>query len=225
MAERGAMRAELSREDSSERGPPVSWDNFSHWVCCVCVVTFDLELGQALETLLPSNYKLSDTEKSNICYLSFPDSNSGCMGDTQFHFRVRCSGPGAGGSGMHHTIDHHGAPLVLMPDPGYYYGFVYFRQVRDSDMRRGYFQKSVVVLTRLPYITFFSQVVQKIAPEYFTNGVPSLEAACYNINQWSPPRPGHTLHLPLLGQLIHVRLPTKSDKPGSARVSEAEIAR
>ena len=49
MAERVAMRAQLSREDSSERGPPVSWDNFSHWVCCVCVVTFDLELGQALE--------------------------------------------------------------------------------------------------------------------------------------------------------------------------------
>ena len=26
-----------------------SWENFSHWLCAVCVVTFDLELGQALE--------------------------------------------------------------------------------------------------------------------------------------------------------------------------------
>ena len=26
-----------------------SWEKFSHWVCCVCVVTFDLELGQAIE--------------------------------------------------------------------------------------------------------------------------------------------------------------------------------
>ncbi len=26
-----------------------SWDNFSQWLCAVCVVTFDLELGQALE--------------------------------------------------------------------------------------------------------------------------------------------------------------------------------
>ena len=52
MAERGsvgATRTQLSRQDGSERGPPRSWDNFSHWVCCVCVVTFDLELGQALE--------------------------------------------------------------------------------------------------------------------------------------------------------------------------------
>lgn len=30
---------------------------------------------------------------SNICYLSFPDSNSGCMGDTQFHFRTKCCQP------------------------------------------------------------------------------------------------------------------------------------
>ena len=25
------------------------WENFSNWACCLCVVTFDLELGQALE--------------------------------------------------------------------------------------------------------------------------------------------------------------------------------
>ena len=64
MAERGAMRAELSREDSSERGPPVSWDNFSHWVCCVCVVTFDLELGQALEVRIECGRVYVPTDKS-----------------------------------------------------------------------------------------------------------------------------------------------------------------
>ena len=26
-----------------------AWEKFHHWMCCVCVVTFDLELGQALE--------------------------------------------------------------------------------------------------------------------------------------------------------------------------------
>lgn len=25
------------------------WDRFSQWVYCICVVTFDLELGQAME--------------------------------------------------------------------------------------------------------------------------------------------------------------------------------
>lgn len=26
-----------------------TWDGFSNWFHCICVVTFDLELGQALE--------------------------------------------------------------------------------------------------------------------------------------------------------------------------------
>ena len=81
-------------------------------------------------------------------------------------------------------------------------------------------------------IMFLNLQLQKIAPDYFTNGLPSLETgnmspppsvfpplttltifhpflitppACYSINQWPPPRPGQVLQLPLLGQLIHVR--------------------
>ena len=70
-----------------------------------------------------------------------------------------------------------------------------------------------MILTRLPYITFFSQVVscglpfatlnctimflnlqlQKIAPDYFTNGLPSLETGspllppCFLLSPHSPP--------------------------------------
>ena len=39
---------------------------------------------------------------------------SGCMGDTQFHFRLRCSGSGAGGTEVKVSNDHANAPLVLM---------------------------------------------------------------------------------------------------------------
>ena len=38
---------------------PRSWDKFSHWVACVCVVTFDLELGQAIEVKRSVWYALS----------------------------------------------------------------------------------------------------------------------------------------------------------------------
>lgn len=27
----------------------IKWENFNNWLYCICVVTFDLELGQALE--------------------------------------------------------------------------------------------------------------------------------------------------------------------------------
>lgn len=29
------------------------WDRFSEWIHCICVVTFDLELGQAMEVCWP----------------------------------------------------------------------------------------------------------------------------------------------------------------------------
>lgn len=37
----------------------------------------------------PGHAKLTEAEKTSICYLAFPDSNSGCMGDSVFHFRTR----------------------------------------------------------------------------------------------------------------------------------------
>ncbi|XP_053170951.1 protein DENND6A-like, partial [Scomber japonicus] len=52
------------------------WDRFSAWLHCICVVGFDLELGQAVEVIYPHHSKLSEKEKTSICYLSFPDSNS-----------------------------------------------------------------------------------------------------------------------------------------------------
>ncbi|XP_065909564.1 protein DENND6B-like isoform X2 [Dysidea avara] len=178
-----------------------SWEKFHRWISCVCVVTFDLELGQALELVIPKDYPLSEKEKSNICYLAFPDSNSGCLGDTQFHFRIKCSGPGCGGTSSMYMAEHSAAPLVLMPDQTHYFGYVYFRQVKDADIKRGYFQK-----------------VQKIASDYFTNGEPSLEAVCHSINQWPYPWPGHVIHLPLMGELVYIRIPSKADKPSAAKI-------
>jgi hypothetical protein len=63
------------------------WEGLNPWLYGICVVTFDLELGQAIESIYPPTSPLSDQDKTAICYLAFPDSNSGCMGDTKFHFR------------------------------------------------------------------------------------------------------------------------------------------
>ena len=37
----------------------------------------------------PPHVALGEPDRTNICYLAFPDSNSGVMGDSQFHFRLR----------------------------------------------------------------------------------------------------------------------------------------
>lgn len=64
---------------------------------------------------------------------------------------------------------------ALQRDDAHYYGYVYFRQVRDKTLRRGYFQKSVVLLSSLPYFNFFKDIADIVAPEYFDNGEPCLE--------------------------------------------------
>uniref|UniRef100_A0A4W3JHI0 DENN/MADD domain containing 6B n=1 Tax=Callorhinchus milii TaxID=7868 RepID=A0A4W3JHI0_CALMI len=184
------------------------WDRFSSWLECVCVVTFDLELGQAIE-------------KTNICYLSFPDSYSGCLGDTQFSFRIRQS--------VGHKLllpgeeDNYNqeAPVVLQRDPAHYYGYVYFRQVKDNTIKRGYFQKSLVLISQLPFVNLFHSLLNLVAPEYFEKLEPCLEAVCNEIDQWPSPAPGKVLSLPIMGVLIQVRIPSKNDKIGASPLKQS----
>ncbi|XP_076053198.1 protein DENND6A isoform X2 [Oratosquilla oratoria] len=161
----------------------------------------------------------------NICYLSFPDSNSGLMGNVQFHFRIRQSAASQTPcSDITKTVleeYNENCPTALQTDDGYLYGFVYFRQVKDKTLRRGYFQKSVVLLTKLPLIAFFNQVLDLIAPEYFDTGEASLEAACHHLDQWPLPSAGSTLNLPLLGTVLQIRIPCRLDKPGASSLPQS----
>lgn len=59
--EDGRFRALASLAGESGSGGMVqptarSWEKFSQWVCCMCVVTFDLELGQAIEVSVSPGY-------------------------------------------------------------------------------------------------------------------------------------------------------------------------
>ena len=70
----------------------------------------------------------------------------------------------------------------LSPPPPFFYLFPFFLFTLSPLCCRCTCpppHQSVVLITRLPYVTFYSQVIQKIAPEYFTNGIPSLEAGTY----------------------------------------------
>jgi len=67
-----------------------------------------------------------------------------------------------------------------------------------------YYFQSVVIVSRLPFINLFSKVCGVVAPEYFDNGVASIEAAFHDIDRWPSPVPGETINLPLLGTIIQV---------------------
>ncbi|XP_007908989.1 DENN/MADD domain containing 6Aa isoform X2 [Callorhinchus milii] len=206
---------------SPDESPTLPWDRFSAWVHSICVVGFDLELGQAVEVIYPSHAKLSDKEKTSICYLSFPDSNSGCLGDTQFCFRIRQSAGRK--TSLDFLLDQYDrdAPIYLKKDSAHYYGYVYFRQVRDKTLKRGYFQKSLVLISKLPYVNFFHSLLKLIAPEYFDKNEPCLEAACNDLDRWPAPISGKLLNLPIMGVVIKVRIPTRQDKPGAVQMVQS----
>jgi len=149
----------------------------------VCVVTFDLELGQAIERIYPEHVTLSDTDKTNICYLAFPDSNSGVLGDSQFHFRIRLSNETIkpmghlAPSNRIHVEYNRRCPGSIAFDPKYLFGFVYFRQVKDASVRRGYYQKSVILLSKLPLVTLYPQITSVVARKFFECGELALETA------------------------------------------------
>ncbi|XP_028306138.1 protein DENND6B [Gouania willdenowi] len=193
------------------------WTRFSAWLECACVVTFDLELGQAMELVYPQDVKLTEKEKTSICYLSFPDSYSGCLGDTQFSFRLRQS-VGRRASRCKENVYDQDAPITLQSEKSHFYGYVYFRQVKDISVKRGYFQKSLVLVSRLPYTHLYHMLLQIVAPEFFGKLQPCLEAVCNEIDQWPSPVPGLTLNLPVMGTTLQVRIPSITDKPEGSPV-------
>ncbi|OAD78975.1 hypothetical protein PHYBLDRAFT_141032 [Phycomyces blakesleeanus NRRL 1555(-)] len=165
---------------------------FRKWVIGFCVVNFDLEIGQALDYVYPP-MELSPDEEKNICFSAFPDSNVFEVGDQVYSVRVRASNSGFAVSG----------PTT---NAGFLYGYVFFRQKKDPSIRRGYFQKSIVLLSQHPWTGLFSRLIGILGPAYFESGQPMLEAACMNIANWLSPVEGQVFDLPFLGNLLQVEL-------------------
>lgn len=188
-----------------------NWINLLQWIQCMCVVTFDLNLGQVLEYVYPTQLQLNEQETTNLCYLAFPDSNSSCMGDTRFHMRFRIA---ADCRRAYYNDDlwleyNRECPIGMKADVSHYWGFVYFRQKRDSLLPRGYFQKSFIIVTRLPFFNLYYELVMQLANEYFLHGEQVLRQACQDINDlWPSLQVGQELNLMLFDSLYKIFIPS-----------------
>ena len=80
-------------------------------------------------------------------------------------------------------------PLQL--DHNFLFGYAYFRQVKDPSIRRGYYQKSVILLSYLPLVSFFTQIATLVANKFFENGDLPLEIFCHDVDRWPSPNPGN----------------------------------
>jgi hypothetical protein len=191
--------------------------DYNNWIFAICIVDFDIGVGQVLEHVHPPS-ALTDTERTNVCYLAFPDSNSGCMGDTQFFFTLRTKTP----LQTNHRVYNRECNNGLKADAGHYFGYVYFRQVKDATSKRGYFQKSFVLITRLPFHNFFYELIHRWAPAYFTSGVSALEQGCDQIATWPRLMTNSQLQLHILGSIYQIYIPAAANRPCSDTTNTSE---
>ncbi|DBA01022.1 TPA: hypothetical protein N0F65_002632 [Lagenidium giganteum] len=151
----------------------------------LATVVFDIDSGQRLDALHPPHCNLSTVAQKSIAHLALPHSNKQDEGDTQF------------------TVRFKQAPH----DKDYLYGFVLFRQQRDQTRNRGYFQKSLVMISDQPFVDLYERALRVVGPLFFQMGTPVLQAVYENMREWPTPALGSPLVLPLAGTYITCIIP------------------
>lgn len=80
--------------------------------------------------------------------------------------------------------------------------FVCFKQKKDPNNKRGYAQKSFVVLTRLPFLDFFEKVAEFLVFKLFSASEAELRVEIERVMEqsrgWPQPEPLSKLSLPVL---------------------------
>ncbi|KAF7289435.1 UDENN domain-containing protein [Mycena chlorophos] len=156
------------------------------WIQGVVIVEFDVDEGPTITGIYPP---FSVAQPENIAFSAFPDSPQFEEGAQSHSFCIR--------------------------DPqteGFLYGFAHFTQRKAHASKRGYEQRSLVILTHHPYPALFARVCALLGPLFQEHGLPMLEAACHNVATWSPPTPGLIAELGFLGTVLNVELPLSPDQ-------------
>jgi hypothetical protein len=116
------------------------------WIRALAVISFDVSSGHTLEVVAPPG-ALDEDDRARIRMPAMPDCNVSGTGDFFYCFRVRKS---------------RGLPLFSssLLEQTFEYCYSLFRQERNAGCARGYFQKSVVLVTRHPYVNLFERLVK-----------------------------------------------------------------
>lgn len=168
------------------------------WIKAIVIVEFDLDEGPVVNGVCPP-LDLPDAAWESIAFSSFPDCLQSDQGSQAHSFRIRCD------------------PQVS-PD-GYLLGFSHFTRSRDTASKRGYTQRSLVILSHRQFPALFTVVASKIGQVYELHGLPALEASCQNIANWPDLCPGAALMLGVAGAVLRVELPHSDDEQQFAETS------
>ncbi|KAJ1985246.1 hypothetical protein H4R33_004109 [Dimargaris cristalligena] len=103
--------------------------------------------------------------------------------------KLRLEGRSLGSSPPSHSRSADLGPAAA--DSSFYYAYVFFRQKKDPFLKRGCFQKSLVLISPLPYHGLFTKIVRLLGPPYFELGHSILETAAHSIGtDWPSPYTG-----------------------------------
>eukprot|EP00919_Chromeraceae_sp_WS-2016_P046484 GHVR01110393.1.p1 GENE.GHVR01110393.1~~GHVR01110393.1.p1 ORF type:complete len:218 (+),score=54.39 GHVR01110393.1:90-743(+) len=175
------------------------------WVCCLCVVRFDVDKGH---TLIESTYTHPYIDSPLTYYelyqltpkLSLPDYNStnnnnnnnnNNIHDIIYCYRLR----------RETSLPLRGDTIESL---SYLFGYVYFRREKDNNNPRVYEQTSVVLLSPLPFVGLFERAVASVGKKYFEEGIESLREALVHMSKWPIPRCLESLSLKLFGVFVFV---------------------
>ncbi|KAF9065860.1 hypothetical protein BDP27DRAFT_1228430 [Rhodocollybia butyracea] len=173
-------------------------EKIRRWILAIAVVNFNIDEGPVVDGVWPP-LVLFPKESENIAFGAFPDSLQFDEGSQIHSFRIR---------GEKISVSSEKRPASI---DGFIYGFSHFTQKRDPTSKRGYEQRSVVILTSHPYPAFFSAILSIFGPLFQEHGAPMLEAACHNIATWPDPTLGSSLEIGFLGTVFHVEIPHSGD--------------
>ncbi|KAI9293083.1 DUF1630-domain-containing protein [Neoconidiobolus thromboides FSU 785] len=190
-----------------------------NWIHCFCEVRFDLENGQAVDRIYPE-YKLSKEELKTIAFSAFPDVRVFDTGDMVYQFRVRKSNNNTNGNNKIKK-DKDEDKNLIENDAEFYTAYAYFRQRKDSRVHRGYYQKSIVLLTSLPMsstVGLFTHLITIIGSlyhdyDYLGDEIDStsqvfLESAMQDLSRWPNPIYSTTLEVPFAGVVLQIEMPS-----------------
>ncbi|KAF5358764.1 hypothetical protein D9758_008558 [Tetrapyrgos nigripes] len=171
------------------------------WILGIAIVDFDVDDGPVVNGVFPP-LVLFPREVENIAFSAFPDSPQFDQGCQSHSFRIR--------------EDQVSVPSDRRPasKDGFMYGYSHFTQRKDSRSKRGYEQRSVVILTHHQFPALFTHICSIFGPLFQEHGIPMLEAACHNIATWlkrSDPVFGSFIELGFLGTVLPVELPQTND--------------
>jgi len=177
------LGAKLDNENKNQQSLTLNW------IVALAVVKFDIDQGNVLEAIYPPDI-LSTPEQKTLSFIAFPDSNAfSAEGALKYIFKFNKAG-----------------------DSEFLFGYTYFQQMKDPTNPRGFSQKSVVILTALPFIEFFKNIVDLLGMTYFESYWSDEDETKkflknnyeYIANNWQKLTPGSTNKVDICGKRFAV---------------------